>query len=99
MQGVTKHLNGGFIGLSERMAWLARWKTALGSQNPAPHSTAWLQASLNKLGADPALIADGSFGPLTAAALTAFQRSHGLEPDGKVGPATFAAIDAALAGG
>jgi peptidoglycan hydrolase-like protein with peptidoglycan-binding domain len=36
---------------------------------------------------------------VTAAALTAFQRSHGLEPDGKVGPATFAAIDAALAGG
>lgn len=28
--GVTKALNGGLIGLPERRAWLARWKTALG---------------------------------------------------------------------
>jgi putative chitinase len=97
VQGVTKHLNGGFIGLSERMAWLTRWKIALGSQNPVPHSTVWLQASLNKLGAEPALVPDGSFGPLTAAALKEFQQSHGLEADGKVDPETFAAIEAALA--
>jgi putative chitinase len=95
--GVTKHLNGGFIGLSERTAWLARWKSVLGSQNPTPHSTAWLQASLNRLGANPALVPDGSFGPLTAAALQEFQQSHGLEADGKVDPETFAAIDTALA--
>ena len=97
VQGVTKHLNGGFIGLSERMAWLARWKTALGNQSPAPRSTTWLQNALNKLGADPVLIADGSFGPLTAAALAAFQRAQGLDADGRVDPETFAAIDAALA--
>jgi putative chitinase len=96
VQGVTKHLNGGFIGLSERIAWLGRWKTALGSHKPPRRSTAWLQISLNKLGADPVLIPDGSFGPLTAAALTEFQRSQDLEPDGKVGPETYAAIDAAL---
>lgn len=29
--GVTQHLNGAFIGLAERTAWLARWKIALGS--------------------------------------------------------------------
>jgi putative chitinase len=28
--GVTKRLNGGTIGLAERKAWLAKWKTALG---------------------------------------------------------------------
>jgi putative chitinase len=28
VEGVTHHLNGGFIGLDERKAWLARWKSA-----------------------------------------------------------------------
>jgi putative chitinase len=97
VNGVTQHLNGGFIGLSQRIAWLGKWKTALGAANPAPHSTVWLQASLNTLGADPTLVPDGQFGPLTANALTAFQQSHGLPADGKVSDATFAAIDQALA--
>jgi putative chitinase len=97
VSGVTRHLNGGFQGLDERTLWLARWKTALGSQNPALHSTTWVQISLNRLGADPALVPDGSYGPLTAAAVKQFQESQGLEPDGKIGPATLSAIDAALA--
>jgi putative chitinase len=97
VSGVTKHLNGGFEGLDERTLWLARWKTAMGSQNPALHSTTWVQVSLNKLGADPALIPDGSYGPQTAAAVKEFQESHGLDPDGKVGPITLSALDAALA--
>lgn len=29
IRGVTHHLNGGYIGLSERQAWFARWKAAL----------------------------------------------------------------------
>jgi putative chitinase len=97
VSGVTLHLNGGHVGLNERTQWLARWKTALGSQNPALHSTAWLQASLNKLGADPALTPDGTYGPMTAAAVKTFQTSHGLTVDGKIGPETLAAVDAALA--
>jgi putative chitinase len=96
VSGVTKHLNGGFTGLNERTLWLARWKTALGSQNPTLHSTTWLQVSLNKLGVDPPLVPDGSYGPLTAAAVKDFQESQGLDADGKVGPETLAAIDAAL---
>jgi len=28
---VTRHLNGGYTGLSERITWLRRWKVALGS--------------------------------------------------------------------
>jgi putative chitinase len=28
--GVTKHLNGGLIGLPDRRVWVSRWKTALG---------------------------------------------------------------------
>jgi putative chitinase len=97
VSGVTKHLNGGFIGLDERKLWLARWKTALGGQSPALHSTTWLQVSLNKLGADPALVPDGSYGPLTAAAVKEFQASHQLEANGKVTPETLAVIDGALA--
>jgi putative chitinase len=97
VSGVTKHLNGGFIGLDDRTRWLARWKTALGCQNAAPRSTMWLQLSLNKLGADPVLVPDGSYGPLTEAAVEQFQESQGLEVDGKVGPETWAAIDTALA--
>jgi putative chitinase len=94
--GVTRHLNGGLTGLAERTAWLARWKTALGVPGTESHSTTWLQVSLNKLGADPQLVPDGSLGPMTTAAVTDFQRSHGLDPDGIAGPATLAAIDAAL---
>jgi putative chitinase len=97
VSGVTKHLNGGFTGLDERTLWLTRWKTELGSQNPAVHSTTWLQVSLNKLGADPALATDGSYGPQTAFAVEKFQESHGLETDGKANPETLAAIEAALA--
>jgi putative chitinase len=96
VKGVTKHLNGGFTGLDERTLWLARWKTALGSQNPATHGTAWLQVSLNRLGAEPPLVADGSYGPLTAAAVKDFQESHGLDADGKIGPEILAAVDAAI---
>jgi putative chitinase len=96
VSGVTKHLNGGFVGLDERKVWLARWKTILSSQNPVLHSTTWVQVSLNKLGADPALVPDGSYGPQTALAVKEFQGLHGLEPDSKINPETLAAIDAAL---
>ena len=96
VSGVTLHLNGGFTGLDERTLWLTRWKTALGSQNPPSHSTTWMQVSLNKLGADPPLVPDGSWGALTAAAVKTFQGSHGLAADGKIGPETLAAIEAAL---
>jgi putative chitinase len=96
VRGVTQHLNGGFIGLAERIAWLEKWKVVLGSDNPPPHSTTWLQVSLNKLGADPDLVPDGDFGPLTAAALKAFQASKGLNADGRVSDETFAAIEQAL---
>ena len=34
------------------------------------------------------IAADGIYGKLTAEAVTAFQREHGLKPDGIVGPAT-----------
>jgi putative chitinase len=99
VSGVTYHLNGGYIGLSQRTDWLARWKAALrlGSEGPAVHGAAWVQRALNQLGEEPPLSVDGSFGPLTLAAVKAFQLAHGLKVDGKVGPRTEAAIEQALA--
>lgn len=73
-------------------------------QPPIPATTqvrdgAWLQTSLNKLGANPQLETDGIVGPATRNAVRAFQLSKGLAVDGLVGPATFAALDAALLAG
>jgi len=95
VSGVTFHLNGGHIGLQERTEWLARWKAAL--NGTAARGTVWVQQSLNKLGAEPPLKVDGSFGLATVAAVKAFQQAKGLDVDGKVGPQTVAAIEQALA--
>jgi peptidoglycan hydrolase-like protein with peptidoglycan-binding domain len=50
-----------------------------------------LQLQLNARGAQ--LSPDGSFGPMTRAAVVSFQQDHGLSPDGVVGPATWGALD------
>jgi predicted chitinase len=49
-----------------------------------------LQEALNRNGAS--IEADGDFGPLTESAVTAYQRSKGLEIDGVAGPATLASL-------
>jgi lysozyme family protein len=54
--------------------------------------TAALQDALNRLGVDPALIVDGSYGRHTRRAVAAFQAAHGLAPDGIAGPLTVAEI-------
>jgi peptidoglycan hydrolase-like protein with peptidoglycan-binding domain len=51
-----------------------------------------IQTRLNEMGASPPLPVDGVSGPLTKAAVIAFQKSHGIEPDGIVGPITLAAL-------
>ncbi len=57
-----------------------------------------LQKALNQLGYDVGT-ADGTYGPATTAAVTAFQKDKGLTQDGTAGPATLAAINTALAAG
>jgi len=42
------------------------------------------------------IAATGNFGPVTEAAVRAFQRDHGLVPDGIVGPKAWAALDAVV---
>ena len=96
MRGVTYHLNGGYIGLDARIAWLGRWKQALSGNPATARGTIWVQQSLNHLGTEPGLTVDGGYGPATVAAVKAFQTAHGLGDDGKIGPLTIAAIEAAL---
>jgi hypothetical protein len=52
-----------------------------------------LQQRLNEDGAQPPLAIDGLFGPLTRAAVVAFQGRHGLAADGVVGLRTWGVID------
>jgi peptidoglycan hydrolase-like protein with peptidoglycan-binding domain len=52
-----------------------------------------LQTRLNQDGATPPLVVDGWFGPLTKAAVIAFQGRHGLATDGDVGLRTWGALD------
>ena len=58
---------------------------------------ATLQALLN--GKGQSLAVDGEFGPLTLAAVRAFQQSAGLAVDGIVGPNTKAALYSNISGG
>ena len=85
------------VGFNERAAALRLWKFALGVEKPPHHSGAWVQVALNRLGADPVLVPDGSLGQRSRTALKAFQTAHNLQPaNGLMTPATLAALDAAL---
>lgn len=100
VRGVTKHLNGGYNGLSERISWLGKWKHALGARvsSAAPlRGVAWVQDALNKLGTTPPLAVDGQAGPATEAAIRAFEQAHNLMENGIVDDALCAAIDINLA--
>ena len=57
----------------------------------------WVQTSLNALGYHPPLRVDDSYGRLTNAAVTQFQKSYGLRVDGLAGEETIKALRAALA--
>ncbi len=61
------------------------------------HDAAALQAALNKLGADPQLVVDGSFGRMTRRAVMAFQTANHLAVDGLAGDETWKTINAKLA--
>jgi putative chitinase len=104
VRGVTHHLNGGYIGLSERMAWLDRWKRALAAPAEAHgedclgHDDVMeIQVRLRDLGYAEAGDPDGKWGSRTTGALAAFQRHEMLSVTGHYDEATKAALDAAMA--
>lgn len=83
---VTKKINGGDVGLPDRMAKLDQWKNAL------------LQAALNRLGANPPLATDGAFGKKSIDALMIYQQKKGLDVNGRARDAkTLAAVDKDIA--
>lgn len=66
-------------------------------QPSAPaHDLRWVQASLNRLGVQPPLVVDGSYGDATRSAVAAFQKRAGIAIDGVPGPQTVAAIEQVL---
>jgi putative peptidoglycan binding protein len=64
--------------------------------NPVIQTERDLQRGLNVLGASPKLKEDGKIGPITTAAIKAFQVIHGLAADGLAGPQTKATIATAM---
>jgi putative chitinase len=98
---ITLRINGGLIGLSDREAWLKKiWPLLKDDSQPAEPWEAGkedkkvkaLQKALNSLGANPALVVDGRYGPNTRQAVRAFQIAAGIPADGISGPVTEAAI-------
>lgn len=103
---ITRVINGGFNGLSERQDLLDQLKQLLiasgdlaagDAQGQPDAGIVALQKALNTLGANPKLDMDGQLGPATQAALKAFQRSANLVADGVPGPVTWAKIRLQLA--
>lgn len=95
---ITKRINGGTNGLSDRKSYLTKAKAIWGKSSvPAPvavEDVRSLQSDLAVLGYD--LAVDGISGPKTTAAVRAFQKSAGIAVDGIAGPATRDAIRTAL---
>jgi putative chitinase len=101
---LTKIINGGDIGLSDRQARYAKAMAALGGAIPAQTQGAALAASVGvlrrgskgddvkKMQAALGLTADGDFGPGTEAALKKWQADNGLTADGVAGPKTLAKL-------
>jgi putative chitinase len=101
---LTKIINGGDIGLSDRQQRYAKAMAALGGKIDTSAPAAASAASGNvlrrgskgddvkKMQAKLGLAADGDFGPGTEAALKKWQSANGLTADGVAGPKTLAKL-------
>lgn len=98
MKTLTKRINGGYIGLEDRMNHYHHAVAVLGGAvKPKTESTNLNETvRVGSRGATVAAVqkalgieADGIFGPGTEAHLKAWQKYHGLVADGIAGPATL----------
>jgi putative chitinase len=101
---LTKIINGGDIGLSDRQQRYAKAMAALGGKIDTSAPAAAPAASggtlrrgskgddVKRMQAKLGLVADGDFGPGTEAALKKWQAANGLTADGVAGPKTLAKL-------
>jgi putative chitinase len=101
---LTKIINGGDIGLSDRQQRYAKAMAALGGKIDTSAPAAAPAASggtlrrgskgddVKRMQAKLGLVADGDFGPGTEAALKKWQAANGLTADGVAGPQTLAKL-------
>ena len=99
---MTKLVNGGTIGLEDRLKHYTEALAVLGGAVPAPITNAEAIPGVLKKGstgeavkrmqAELGLEADGSFGPATETAVKKWQAANGLAADGIVGPKTLAKL-------
>ena len=105
---LTKRINGGTIGLDDRIKHYNHALHVLGGEISGGHTAQVSESSGPDLSttirrgsrgetvaavqAKLGLTADGDFGPGTERALMGWQRENGLEPDGVAGPLTLAKI-------